>query len=166
MTHSVPKSVLDAPPHSLVLVPGDSAVEFYVREDEFVQASYPRHCGMEFALGSWDEGKVLGISLLVQLGGRNASTFDHWINAAERSNLRALQLLSTQGTLDLYLVSDRVQRSFRGRNTIAGQAAGLIATLRLRPAWTNEEFDEWRSRLDTLYPTPDALWRGARKQKR
>ena len=148
-------------------MPSDAAVEFYVREDEFVQASYPRHCALEFAMGSWDEGKVLGISLLVAIWvGATPARLTVGSTPPTAVVCAPCSCFQHQKMLDLYLVSDRVQRSFRCRNAIAGTAAGLIATLRVRPSWTAEEFDEWRARLDTLYPTPDALWRGAMKQKR
>lgn len=166
MKRRVPESVSKAPPHSLVLVPTDAEVEFYVREDEFVLATYPQQCPVDFAVHAFDDGQVMCVAVLVQLAGRNAGTFDRLLNVAEPGGLRILQLLSTQKALNLYLVSERVFRSFRRRNTLAGQAAGLVAALRRRKAWSEEEYDRWRRRVDTLYPTPDALWRGARRKDR
>ena len=163
MKRRVPDSVVQAPPHSLQLVAGDSAVDFYVREDEFMHAKYPQQCSLEFALPTWDNGQVIGVAVLVQLAGRNASTFDRWLNVAKPDGLRILQLLASQSTLDLFLVSDRVFRSFSQRNVLSGQAAGIVATLRLRASWSDVDFETWRKRLDTLYPTSDALWRAARR---
>lgn len=163
MKRHMPDIVLQAGAHAFLVVPGDSTVEFYVREDEFSIARYPQRCSLEFSLPVWDDGSVMCIALLVQLAGRNASTFDHWINAADPEQLRILQLLGGQKALDLYLVSDRVLRSMRCRNSLAGAASGLIATLRVRKAWAKQQFEERRKRLDTLYPTSDRLWRAARE---
>ncbi len=165
MRQRIPDLVLAAPTHSLVLVPIDPAVQFYIREDEFTLATYPPRCTLEFALPVWDDREVICVALLLRLAGRHASTFERWLNPADPAGLRVLQLLAAQLNLDLVLVSDRTQRSFRRRNTLAGQAAGLVASLRVRRSWTAEEFDRRRARLDTLYPTPAALWRGARLLK-
>ncbi len=149
-----------------MLVPLDSALQFYVREDEFTFATYPQHCPVEFSLPVWDEGGVVVVSLLIRLAGRHAASFDRWLNPGDPPGLRLLQLLSTQRWLDLWLVSDRVQRSFRRPNRLAGKAAGLVAMLRTRRSWTTEEFEVRRKRLDTLYPTAPDLWRAARHLER
>jgi hypothetical protein len=166
MRKTVPPAVLKSPPHSLRLVTSDSAVDFYVREDEFMQARYPQKCPLELALQDWDDAGVICVSLLVRLGGQNAGTFDRWLNPADTGDLRILQLLSTQPAIDLYLVSDRVFRSFRRSNVLSGKAAGLVATLRLRRSWAPEDFEEQRKRLDTLFPSADALWRSVRQRDR
>jgi len=166
MKQRIPDAVLRAPHHSLVLVPVDPAVHFYIRENDFTLASYPPRCTLEFALPIWDDRQVICVALLVRLAGRNASTFERWLNPGDPAGLRILQLLSGQANLDVVLISDRSQRSFRRRNMLAGKAAGLVASLRVRRSWTPEEFDWRRKRLDTLYPTPAALWRGARLLKK
>ena len=166
MASHVPERVLQAPPHSLVLVPGDAAVEFFVREDEFALARYPTKCSIDLRLPVWDDDRVICTALLVQLAGRNAGTFDRWINAAEPAGLRVLQLLAAQKTIDVCLVSDRQVRAMRRQNLLAGPAAGLVALLRVRKSWTAEEFDERRRRLDTLYPTSEAMWRAADRMAR
>jgi hypothetical protein len=166
MKQRIPDAVLRAPHHSLVLVPVDPAVHFYIRENDFTLASYPPRCTLEFALPIWDDRQVICVALLVRLAGRNASTFERWLNPGDPGGLRILQLLSGQANLDVVLISDRSRRSFRRRNTLAGRAAGLVASLRVRPSWTPEEFDCRRRRLDTLYPTSAALWRGAKLLKK
>jgi hypothetical protein len=163
MKRKLPAAVLDAPAHSLRLVCIDAAVEVYIREDEFILASYPQPCSVELALPVWDDGRVLCVALLIQLGGRNAFTFDRWLNLANPDELRILQLLSDQPTIDIFLVSDRIARLMRERNHLSGKAAGIIATLRMRASWSDEDFQAQRRRLDILYPSSEALWRGARQ---
>lgn len=80
-----------------------------------------------------------------------------------RNNYAFCSCSAGRKALDLYLVSDRVLRSMRCRNSLAGAASGLIATLRVRKAWAKQQFEERRKRLDTLYPTSDRLWRAARE---
>ena len=133
MKQRIPDAVLRAPHHSLVLVPVDPAVHFYIRENDFTLASYPPRCTLEFALPIWDDRQVICVALLVRLAGRNASTFERWLNPGDPGGLRILQLLSGQANLDVVLISDRSRRSFRRRNTLAGRAAGLVASLRVRP---------------------------------
>ena len=166
MKQTVPEEVLAAPDHSLVIVASDETVDFYIREDEFTAARYPARSNAEYALHHWDNDRVIAIALVVRIGDANFGTFERWLNASDRTDLRILQLLAKQKMLDGYLVSDQVTKTFRTRNNMAGAAAGLVATLRVRAAWSDEEFDEWRKRLDMLYPTPDALWRGARESRR
>ena len=141
MKQRIPDAVLQAPYHALILVPLDPTVQFYIREDDFTLASYPPRCTLEFALPVWDDREVICAALLVRLAGRNAATFDRWLNPADPTGLRILQLLSGQLNLDLLLVSERTQRSFRRRNNVAGIAAGIVASLRLRRSWTAEEFE-------------------------
>lgn len=166
MKRKIPDVVLEAPAHSLVLVPGDAEVDFYVREDEFMLARYPQHCAAEFMLHHWADEKVIAIVLLVRLAGMNVGTFESWINAAKPDDLRLLQLLATQKTIDLYIVSDQISRSLRERNPLTGKAAGYVATMRVRQVWEDEVFEERREQLAKLYPTSDALWRGCREQRR
>lgn len=166
MKQRLPDSVHRAPHHSLILVPLDPTVHFYIREDDFTLASYPPRCTLEFALPVWDDREVICVALLVRLAGRNSGTFERWLNPADPTGLRILQLLAGQANLDVLLVSERSQRSLRRRNSLAGQAAGLVASLRVRRSWTAEEFERRRKRLDTLYPTSAALWRGARLLKK
>jgi len=166
LRRSPPPAVLEAPPHCLVVVPTEQAVQLYVREDEFTLARYPTRCPVELALADFDNGETMCVVLLARLARRNACTFERFLNVADPGELRILKLLSTQRTIDLFLVSDCVRRSFRVKNTLAGLAAGLIATLRRRRSWTPEAFLAWRRRIDTLYPTPEALWRSLRRRRK
>ncbi|MGD8452044.1 MAG: hypothetical protein PVJ57_09525 [Phycisphaerae bacterium] len=165
MKHALPRAVVDAPTHMLLLLPGDATVTFYLREDEFTAARYPKGCRVEYMFPVWDDGQVMCPVLLAQLAGRHIGTFDRWINAAEPEGLRLVQLLASQKSLDLHLVTDRMLRSFSQANYLAGKAAGLVATLRVRRSWTCEEYNERRQRLETLYPSPERLWRAAREMK-
>jgi len=166
LARGLPPVVAKAARHSFVVVPCDSEVEFYVKEDDFTLARYPSHCTLGFRLAHWDDGHVICIALLVRLGGTNLGTFDRWINPGDPVQLRILQLLAKQHTLALALVSKSVLRTFQARNTLAGKAAGLVATLRVRRSWSKDEFEERRIRLDKLYPTSPALWRGTRDTKK
>ncbi|MFH1745502.1 MAG: hypothetical protein ABIG44_00495 [Planctomycetota bacterium] len=162
MKQAPPKRVTEAPPHSLCLVPTESAVEMYVREDEFIAARYPAQCTCEYQLPVWDEEGVMCMAFLLRLAGTNAGTFDSWINVAEPGGLRLAQLLSTQSNINTYLVTDRITRSFRHRNPLKGKAAGVVATIRTRVMWSADQFEALRQRLDQLYTSSAALWRGAR----
>lgn len=166
MKAAVPQCVREARASAFLLLPGDSAVEFYVREDDFTLGSYPASCPVEFCLAAWDDTVVMCIACLVQVAGRYSRTFQRWLNASHPNELRILQLLATQKMLNLHLVANRQTRSLRRRNYLAGKAAGLVATLRVRRTWEDEQFEEQRKRYDTLYPTPDALWRGARELRK
>jgi hypothetical protein len=166
MKHPLPEPVLRARPHDLILVPSDAEVVLYVKEDEFNLGHYPTQCSLEFRLHVWDDRGIMVVVILVRLAGRNASTFDRWLNPAAPPDLRFLQLLASQRDLNLYLVSDRSARSFRQRNRLAGKAAATIATLKLRRSWSTAAFEELRRRYDALYRTADALWRGTREQRR
>jgi hypothetical protein len=163
---ALPPAVLEAPPHCLVVFPTEQAVQLYVREDEFTLARYPARCPVELALADFDNGEAMCVVLLVRLARRNASTFERFLNVADPNELRVLKLLSTQRTVDVFLVSECVRRSFRVKNGLAGPAAGLIAALRRRRSWEPEAFLAWRRRLDTLYPTPEALWRSIRRRRK
>ena len=162
MRREVPKEVIDARPHSLWLVPLETAIELYVREGEFMAMRYTAKSTCELRLPMWDQEGVMCVAFLLRLGGWNAGTFERWINVAEPSGLRLVQLLAGQQTISTFLVTDRITRAFRQRNPLAGKAAGIVAAVRLRAMWTPEEFAAQCRRLDTLYPSAAAMWRGTR----
>ncbi len=162
MSRRAPEAVLKAPPHAFLVLPRAWGVEFHVREDDFVLADYPESCLVEFRLPAWDDGHVLCVALVLRLADRNVSTFDHWLNPANPATLRMLQTLSGQAMLEIYLTSDRLQRSIRRPNTLAEPADRVVSMLRTRTSWTDDEYELRRKRLDTLYPKPEALWRAVR----
>jgi len=164
MKREPPKAVLDAPPHSMWIVPRDSGVEIYIREDDFVVARYPARCSVDVQLGVWDDGRVICIALLVRLGAFDAGTFDRRINVADPVGLRIMQLLAVQPAIDVFLVTDRIARAFRCPNTLLDKAVEAVAKMRDRRPWSEEQFLEKQKQIDRLYPSSTGLWWAARQQ--
>lgn len=161
-TLHIPGSVASAPARSLCLVAAERKATFFVREDDGVLARYPQRCPVDSALAVWDDGAALCVVVLVRLAERNSATFERWLNVAAPTDMRLVQLLAGQDALEVVLVSENRQRSFRRYNNLASKATAVIATLRARPPWSAAQFEAHRERLVTLYPTAPALWRAAR----
>ena len=164
MKHELPDEVLQAPPHTLWVVPRESAVDLYVREDNFLAACYPARCSLDVQLGIWEDEKTICVLLLVRVGALDAATFDYRINLAEPSGLRLLKLLVEQEVIDLFLVTDRVIRSARNHSQIREKAAIILHKVRNHPMWTEEDYAQKMAEVDRLYPTSVALWWAVREQ--
>ena len=166
MKQELPDGVLQAPPHTLWVVPRESAVDLYAREDNFMAACYPARCSLDVQLGVWEDDKTICVLLLVRVGALDAATFDYRINLAESSGLRLLKLLAEQEVIDLYLVTDRVIRSIRNHSRIREKAAIILHKIRDHPMWTKKDYARKMAEVDRLYPTSVALWWAAREQNR
>ncbi|MBU0639884.1 MAG: hypothetical protein KKB50_13530 [Planctomycetes bacterium] len=165
MNVKVPKSVLDKRPGSLIVVPNECTVSLYIRESDWGLRNYPRQCPVDLRLPVWDYEGVLLVVLIVRLARQDISTFEWWINAAEPNELRLLQTLSTQERMDVFVVTNQVERSLRTVNSLCEQTAHVVRVVRTRKAWTRREFAHARERIDRLYPTSHALWWGSRDLK-
>ncbi len=165
-TMNVPPYVLARPPGTLLVQPAPGQTIFYVREDDFGLRKYPRNCDVEFLFGVfWETRKVCVVALLLRLAKNDNATFEHWINPADPAGVRLLLNLTKHRHLDVLVAADSQVRALRAPNRLAGLANELLAYIRERRDWSAEEFETERVRINTLFPTPFALWRHCRSAK-
>lgn len=155
----VPKVVWERRPGSMVVVPYDSIITMWVREDEWGLRRYSRRFPVQVQMGAWDIDGILLIVMLARFGDQNSTTFEYWVDACTMEGLAILQHLVPQHHIDLFIVTDRIVRSFRVRNPWRIIASDLIREIRGRRTWTGNDYSRTQAGLSKLFPTPDSLWR-------
>lgn len=158
MAVTIPPVVLDKPAGTFVATTVEGKVVLFLREDEWGLKKYPRECPVDLRMGSWQLERVLLVALVLRLAHGDATTFDHLINVGEPNGVRLVQNLALQTAFDVHVVTDRVVRTFRVANPTRFDAGYLVNDVRVREAWSDEEFRAAAARLNQLYPTPSALW--------
>lgn len=151
-------AILAQPPGTFVVGVSRTTLDLVVREDGFRLARYPRQCSVDMKLSTWQRGNVVLAALMARLGKSNLTTFHRWINATVNIDLRILQALTRQETLEIEVIWDAGSRTFPWRNTLQAAARALISQSQNGKPWTAEDFERERRLIDHDLPTAHAAW--------
>lgn len=161
----IPDSVLKKPRGTLCPVQLGSEVIIFLREDDWGLRNYPlRDCAVDVRLGVWNVEGVMLAALVVRLARSDKTTFDHQFDLSEPESVRLLQCLAVQPHLDVHIITTGVSRTFRINNVIQFDASYIVDKVRSKRDWTPEVYRSAMNRLNTLYPTPSAMWRNCGDQ--
>ena len=159
-----PMEILSASPGTILLLPAGSGLEAYVRTERIQLGGFPHPCPADVRLPACKLPNVHVIALVLRFARREQLTFQCWINAAELRGQKVLENLATSHQLTVHLVTDEVARSIAATNTIKHRATNLHAKLsNPKPGWSNDEYQNGLAQIDTMYPTPAALWRACER---
>ncbi len=153
-----PKEAFDLAPGRLLPAIQDDTLVLYLREDLWGLKKYAPSCPLEIRLLTWDIDDVLVAVLLARLGRNDLTTYEAWLDLTIAEHVRFVQYLSVQNRVDLYLLVQRVERSFRYRNELLLDASQVLNTAHAHPQWSREQFEKAQLRISQLFPLAKDLW--------
>lgn len=157
---SVPPDALSRPVGGLVIEPGASETNVFLRVDDWDAGSLPKMCSVETVLPVWDAGEVLVAAMLVRLAREAKLTYEGWIDVGQRAGFNQVKALGRKTDLLVHIVTNQVTRTIRTPNTIYRQAMQLYReTVNRDPYWKDQQFQDARRRVTRLYPSVLDLWR-------
>lgn len=163
-TQRAPGTILNASPGTILLEPTRAGLQLYLREEKIKLGNYPRPCGVDVRLPSWEINNTVVVALVLRFAHKEKLTFQTWINPRDLRGCQTLGNLAGESQIDIHLVTDEVARSFATVNTVKRHALKIQAKLAaLRNDWTAGDFEAAKPQVDTLYPTPSALWRACER---
>lgn len=161
------RSAASAPVGSMLVAPSAQELSLCIREDKVHLGDYPTPCSIELHLPTWDEPPVIAAALLVRLAGRERSTYQHWVNVQSMTGLNVAKCLSEAGRIQVHLVTDRIERSIRTPNVVKRHAAQILKRIaESNESWSEEQFEQIRRQIESLYPTTAQLWRACARGRR
>lgn len=163
-TQRMPANILTVSPGTLVLEPTSAGLQAFLRTERIKLGGFPHPCAVDVRLPAWNLPDVHVIALVLRFARREQLTFQCWINAAEIRGQKVLENLAQSTQLAVHLVTDEIARSITTNNTVKHRASHLHAKLSNPiPHWSNEDYLAGQAQVDTMYPTPAALWRACER---
>jgi len=152
--------LMSRPPGCAVTAMTPDGVVLLVREDVEGLRAYPSQCAVEVRLAAREIDDVLIIAFMCRLSGRDAGTFETWINPADPYQAQILASLAEQPDIDVHIHIDdsRPARSLRSPNHLRRGAIAIIEALADRQAWPMQAFDRAKAAWQREHPTVQALW--------
>lgn len=163
-THTVPPALEKAPEGAVYFAPARGGLQIYVRIDPHSLGRLPHPCTVDVALPAWNTEAAYVVALVFRLARREQLTYQCWINAAAVRGQQCLGSLAVGSQIVIHLVTTEVARSITIDNSLRPRASGIQKKLsENRRTWTPEALTAAQTQVDTMYPTPAALWRACER---
>lgn len=118
--------------------------------------------------GVIEHGAILLVPFLIRMGSaENENLYETWMNphSEDRASIEDL-CIQPKITLHLYGEDATRLRSIRIENSLQRLFRELLGKVSVHSPWSEEKFDEARSRLFIHYPAPADLWNALAPMKK
>lgn len=161
-TATAPPAILQRPEGSLTFQVTPDGVRSFARLNKWNAGDLPGRCPLEARPTAWAIGDVIGVSYSVRIARQPKFTFTNWINPGNAAGIRLLTNLARQDHVDLFVVSDEIERQLRFEHVAKRFMVELVQLLKSRPhAWSEDAYAQVQHDVERLYPTSRDLWRAS-----